>query len=420
MFRIAQMFDFSLKTRYSWCVKAINKAYKFRFYPSKAAQTKLDTTFRLCWELWNAALDERRSAYEQWRKFNTGTEIIGVVGIEGVLRDNPSPKPKINYYTQANQLAEIKEIYPEFKQVHSQVLQDVLKRLDKAFDNFFRRVKAGETPGYPRFKGKNRFNSVTFPQGGWSLSNDKLSLSKIGTVKVKLHREVLGKVKTVTLKKDGNQWYVIFSVETEIEIPAFHEGGVVGIDLGIEHFANLSNGEQVDNPRFFRKAQKHLAKAQRKWDKVKQLKKGNPLRQKPGKVVTRAHRKVRNCRADFAHKLSKTLVETYRLIAVENLVIKALAAGMLAKSVNDAGWGQFLQMLNFKAENAGSRVVVVDPRYTSQTCPECGIVRKKELSERWHSCECGCEMHRDRAAALVIFSRGLATVRNQPLEAPAI
>lgn len=135
-------------------MKATNKAYKFRFYPSKAAQTKLDTTFRLCRELWNAALDERRSAYEQWRKFNTGTEIIGVVGIEGVLRDNPSPKPKINYYSQANQLAEIKEISPEFKQVHSQVLQDVLKRLDKAFDNFFRRVKAGETPGYPRFKGK--------------------------------------------------------------------------------------------------------------------------------------------------------------------------------------------------------------------------------------------------------------------------
>ena len=401
-------------------MKATNKAYKFRFYPSKTAQTKLDTTFRLCRELWNAALDERRSAYEQWRKFNTGTEIIGVVGIEGVLRDNPSPKPKINYYSQANQLAEIKEISPEFKQVHSQVLQDVLKRLDKAFDNFFRRVKAGETPGYPRFKGKNRFNSITFPQGGWSLKNDKLNLSKIGTVKVKLHREVMGKVKTVTLKKDGNQWYVTFSVETEIEVPAYHEGGAIGIDLGLEHFANLSNGIQVDNPRFFRNAQTKLAKAQRKWDKVKKLKRGNSLRQKRGKIIVQAHRKVRNCRADFAHKLSKTLVETYSLIAVENLSIKGLASGMLAKSVNDAGWGQFLQMLNFKAENAGSRVVEVDPRYTSQTCPECGIIRKKELSERWHSCECGCEMHRDTAAALIILARGLSGVGTIPRSLAAL
>ncbi len=347
-------------------------------------------------------------------QISTGTLVTGVVGLEEVVKDHPGPKPKINHYSQANQLAEIKESNPEFKQVHSQVLQDVLKRLDNAFANFYRRVKAGEAPGYPRFKGRNRFHSITFPQAGWNLKNDKLTLAKIGTVKVKLHREVVGKVKTVTLKKEGNQWYVTFSVETEVEVPEYHQGGAIGLDLGLEHFANLSNGEQVDNPRFFRNAQTKLAKAQRKWDKVKKLKRDNPLRAKRGKLVVQAHRKVRNSRADFHHKLARKLVKEYSLIAVENLSIKGLASGKLAKSVNDAGWGQFLQILTNKAEEAGTLVVEVNPQQTSQRCPECGAIRKKELWERWHQCPCGCSMHRDTAAALVILSRGLATVGSIP------
>lgn len=329
----------------------------------------------------------------------------------------PAP-PFLNYYSQANQLSEIKEARLDFKEVHSQVLQNVLKRVDRAFAGLFRRVKAGQNPGYPRFQGRRRYNSITFTQSGWSLTNAKLTLSKIGTVRVKLHREVLGKVKTVTIKRESrDKWFVVFSVETPVEIPAHHEGPYVGIDLGLEHFANLSNGEQVDNPSFFRKAQKKLAKAQRKWDKVKSFSKGNPLRAGPGKMVRAAHRKVKNSRAGFQHKLSKTFVQTYSLIAVENLNIKGLASGMLSNSVNDAGWGEFLHMLNYKAVNAGGRVVEVDARYTSQICPECGAVAKKELSVRWHECPCGCEMHRDVAAALVILSRGLSTLRNQPVEA---
>lgn len=373
--------------------------------------------------MYNAALDERRSAYNIWKSINTGTAYTqfddgSLVAFEHVSGPEAPKPPYINYYDQQNQLPEIKEARPQFCEVHSQVLQNVLKRVDLAFAAFFRRVKQGQTPGYPRFRGKSRYDSFTFTQGGWSLQNDKLTLSKIGTVKVKLHRTVMGKVKTCTVTRQGrDKWFVCFSVETEIEPALPHKGPAVGIDMGLEHFANLSSGEQVENPRYFRKAQKKLAQAQRKWDKVKHLKKGDPRRAKRGKVITRAHRKIKHCRADFQHKLSSSLVSTYSVIAVEKLSVKGLASSRLSKSVNDAAWGQFLQMLKNKAVEAGSLVVEVNPRHTSQICPQCGAIASKDLAIRWHSCECGCDMHRDIAAAIIILRRGLASVSTQPVDA---
>jgi len=396
-------------------MKATRKAYKFRLYPTKTQANTLRQHLGICRELYNCALLDRRDAYQR----------------NGV---------SVGYYDQAMQLPEIKQVLPEVAQVYSQTLQDVLKRLDKAFDNFFRRVKLGEEPGYPRFKPANRYNSLTYPGLGWSLKNDRLTLAKIGTIKVKLHREVIGKVKTVNLKREGVNWFAVFSVETSIEVPEYHEGGAIGIDVGLEHYANLTTGEQIPNPRYFRKSQKRLAKVQRKLDKLKHLPKFNPVKRKARKAVAKTHRKIANQRADFQHKLSLNLVQTYSVIAVEDLLIKNMvrkpkpkpdpenpgqflpngkaAKGGLNKSINDAGWGTFVSMLGFKAEKAGSRLLKVSPNYTSQTCPECGTIVKKELANRWHSCECGCEMHRDTAAALVILSRGLATVRNQPLDAP--
>jgi putative transposase len=369
------------------------KAYKFRIFPTKAQQTKLEATLRLCRELYNAALQERRDAYKMVGK-------------------------SLNYYDQANQLAEIKEERTDLKDVHSQVLQDVLKRVDKAFQGFFSRVKTGKKAGFPRFQGRNRYDSFTYPQGGWSIKNDKLTVSKIGTIRIKLHREVMGKVKTCTIHRDGLNWFVCFSVEYEFEQPV-HEGPAIGIDVGLENFANLSNGEQVANPRLFRKSEKHLAKVQRKLAKLRHLPRTDRSKVIAKRSVTRALRKVKNQRLDFAHKISHKLSKEYSLIAVEDLNIKGLASGMLAKSVNDASWSLFLNLLSYKVENTGSKLVKVDPRYTSQTCPDCGNIRKKDLSERWHSCECGSSMHRDVAAAKVILSRGLATLGNQSVDAPA-
>jgi putative transposase len=183
----------------------------------------------------------------------------------------------------------------------------------------------------------------------------------------------------------------------------------------LEHLANLSNGEQVGNPRYYRKGQGRLAKAQRQLAKVART---HPKRKEYRKRVATAHRKIRNQRADFLHKLSRRLVQTYALIVIEKLNVKGLAGGMLAKSVNDAAWSILANMLRYKAEEAGSVLVEVDPSYTSQTCPQCGAIRKKDLSERRHSClDCGFECHRDVAAALVILRRGLASVGIQSLEA---
>jgi putative transposase len=243
-----------------------------------------------------------------------------------------------------------------------------------------------------------------------------LTISKIGTIRFNLHRQVLGKVKTCTLKREGPNWLVVFSVEYEFDPPT-HSGPEVGIDVGLENFANLSNSLQIENPRLFRKSEKRLAKAQRKLAKIRHLPRSNSTKRKSKLVVTKAFRKVRNQRLDFHHKLSHQLTKSYSLIVVEDLNIKGLASGMLAKSVNDAGWSSFIAMLRYKAASAGSKLIEVDPRYTSQTCPECGAVAKKDLAVRWHSCPCGCELQRDVAAAQVILSRGLATVRNQSVEA---
>lgn len=346
----------------------------------------------MCRELYNSALTERREAYRMVGK-------------------------SINYFDQANQLKEIRQFRPDFCAVNFSACQDVLRRLDKAFKAFFERIKRGDKPGFPRYKGKNRYNSLTWPSYGDGCklkASGLVYLQGIGNIKFKQHRNVQGQIKTVTVERDGTSWYVVLSCQYEFEAVARHDGPVVGCDVGLAYFANLSSGEQVANPRYFRKSEKRLAKAQRK---LSALPRNNPLRRKARVRVAKAHRHIRNQRADFAHKLSKNFVTTYSLIAVEDLNIKGLASGMLAKSVNDAAWSKFIGMLEYKAEKAGSLLIKVDPRRTSQECPDCSNIRKKELSERWHECECGSSLPRDVAAARVILSRGLATVSNQPVEA---
>jgi putative transposase len=385
------------------------KTYKFRMFPTKAQEKTLVHTLNLCRELYNAALQERRDAYKMVGK-------------------------SISLYDQQNQLPEIKEVREDLKDVYAQVLQDVLRRLDKAFKAFFDRVKRGDTPGFPRFKSRDRFDSFTYPQAGWCLKNNKLILSKIGSIRFNLHREVLGKVKTVTIRRDGLNWFVCFSVEYEFEQPV-HEGPVIGIDVGLENFANLSNGEQAANPRFYRKSEKHLAGVQRRWAKVKNLKEDDK-KLKLKKAIICAHKKVSNQRKDFQHKLSHELASRFSLIVVEDLQVDNLskrpkpkqdeatgaylpngasAKGGLNKSINDAGWSSFINMLSYKVEETGSKLIKVDPKYTSQICPGCGAIKKKELSQRWHLCECGASIQRDIAAAQVILARGQMSLSTQSL-----
>ncbi len=386
------------------------KSYTFRLSPTRKQAVTLQWTLNRCRELYNAALQERRDAYRMCQK-------------------------TITYYDQATQLPEMKEMMEEYKAIHSQVLQDTLRRVDKAMQAFFRRVKQGDTPGYPRFQGKVRYNSFCYPQGGFSLTHDsRVTLSKVGSVKVKLHRAVQGTIKTCSIKREGPHWYVIFSCEGERQpLPMSEEE--VGIDLGLLHFATLSDGSMIENPRYFRKGEKKLEKLQQA---LARKKRGSHRRSKAVKRVASAHRKVRNQRADFLHQASRRLVNAYGLLVFEKLTPSHMskrakpkqdengtylpnggsAKSGLNKSIQDAGWDMFVGMCIYKAECAGRTVLQVNPKYTSQICSGCGTVRKKDLSERWHSCGCGTELDRDHNAALNILRLGRSQ-QGKPVEAPA-
>jgi len=261
--------------------------YKFRIYPNKEQERKLLRWLETCRRIYNEALARRKEAWEQ--------ENRSVTRIEQQIR-----------------LKEARKENDFFKEVHSQVAQEVLFRVERAFDGFFRRVKNGETPGYPRFKGKGRYKSLTFTQFGdglgASFQNDKLKLSKIGLVKINLHRGISGTVKTVSVQRDScGRWHAVFSVEVEPGIMTAHSGPAVGLDVGLEKFAALSDGSVIENPRCLRRTEKRLKHAQRA---LSRKEKGSRNREKARLNVARLHTRIRSQRRDFLHKASRRLVNT--------------------------------------------------------------------------------------------------------------
>ena len=298
---------------------------------------------------------------------------------------------------------DIKSLRDDVRAVHSQVLQDVLRRLDKTFKAFFLRCKRGLLPGFPRFRSKNRYDSFTYPQAGFKL-NGRLSLSKIGDIKIKLHRPIKGEIKTLTVKRENGLWYACFSCLVEPE-PLLSCDRAVGIDVGLNSFAVLSDGTEIENPRYFRKMQKRLRRAQRRVARRKKLSK---RWKKAVRIVAKIHRKVFNQRNDFQHKLSRQIVNEFGTIVVEDLNVSGLSRGMLSKSVHDAGWAMLFQKLAYKAESAGRQFLPVDARGTSQRCP-CGEPNLKLLSNREHLCvACGLVTTRDHASAMEILRLGLS------------
>lgn len=358
--------------------RIIRKTYKYRIYPTKRQIVILDGQLSEACRLYNAALQERRDAWRMNRE-------------------------SLNYYDQSSQLKEIRAD-GDLDITNFCVCQDVLRRVDKAFRAFFARMRRGAVAGFPRFKSARRFDSITFPSYGNGcrlLDNGKLRLQGIGLLRVKLHRPVDGRIKTVTIKREAGRWYVCFSVECEL-MPLPDCSASVGIDVGLSAFATLSDGTEIDNPRWYREAQAKLRRVQRK---VMRRKKGSNRRRKTIQVLQRTHAHVRNQRADFHHKISRWLVQHYGLIAVEDLNVKGLATGWLAKAVNDAGWSAFYGKLCAKAEEAARTVVKVNPSGTSQTCV-CGAEVRKTLADRWHSCgSCGLSAARDHVSAQVILLR---------------
>ncbi len=344
----------------------------------------MEFVLRRCRELYNAALQERRDA---WQKCGVSVTVA----------------------RQSAQLPDIKEVRPEYRDIHSQVLQDVLTQLDRAFQAFFRRIREGQTPGYPRFQGANRYNSFTYKQfgNGATLDNGVLVLSKIGRIAIRWSRPIEGTPKTVAISREADGWYVCISCADVPVQPLPATGQEAGIDLGLEAFATLSNGERILIPACYRKAERHLKRLQRC---VARRKKWSHRRRKAVTLLAKAHQTVRRQRQDLHHKVALQLVRQYDEIYHEDLQTANMVKNHhLAKSIADAGWSQFLSILAAKAAYARRRVVAVPPAYTSQTCSGCGVIVAKGLSVRWHLCpDCGTSLHRDHNTAKNRERAGLA------------
>ncbi|WP_327242045.1 RNA-guided endonuclease InsQ/TnpB family protein [Streptomyces sp. NBC_01320] len=396
------------------------RAYKFLMRPTARQEQALGEMLRDHGSLYNGALQERRDAYRH------------------------ASKTTVRYGQQSVQLKEIRACDPERQGRWSfSSQQATLRRLDKAFAAFFRRIKAGDKPGCPRFRGIGRFDTVDFPKDGdgcrWdSTAHDpvtRVRFQGIGHVKVHQHRPVVGHVKTVSVKREGKRWYVILTAERPRPEPLPATGSVVGIDLGIANFLADSNGEFVPNPRHGRKAAAKLEAAQQA---LSRCKRGSKRRRKTVEKVATLHRKVRRQRLDHAHKTALDLVREHDLIAHEDLKIRnmskapepkpdpdqpgsflpngAAAKAGLNRSISDAGWGVFLAILNAKAESAGREVMAVDPRNTSRRCPECGHTAKENrpTQETFHCVSCGHSAHADTVGALNVLRAGLVRREAQP------
>jgi putative transposase len=332
--------------------------------------------------LYNSCLDERKSRYE-------------------------AEEVTVRYPEQSARFKAERASNPFYARLNFSSAQATMRRLDRAFANFFRRVKAGQKAGYPRFKGRDRFDSIEFPThgDGIRLTGDRLRVQHVGTLRVKLHRSVEGEVKTLTLKRQAGKWYLVVACDLgDVEVKP-SENPPVGIDVGLEKFLTTSGGTTEPNPRYLKDALPRLRREQRA---LARKRKGGRNRRKARKAVARVYARVANLRREHHHQVALKLVRRHGLVAVESLSIKGmLGSGRLARAISDVAWGNFLLTLRSKAERAGVAFVEVDARGTSQECSGCGRVVAKDLSQRWHSCECGCSLDRDENAARNILARGL-------------
>jgi putative transposase len=380
--------------------QSVRKTYKYKLVPTPAQERALERVVVRCRSLYNCALEQRRTWWGRGQ------------GIGG------------SYAQQARELPDLKAACPEYCEVHSQVLQDVLRRVDKTYQAFYRRVTTGQTPGFPRFQGANRFHSFTYPQyangavldGGSGSSRGRgiLSLAKIGRIGVRLHRPLAGTPKTVTISREADGWYACIScADVPIE-PLARTGYETGIDVGLKVFLITAEGVVVDNPRHYRTAERQLTKAHRR---VSRRTKGSKRRKKAVQLLARKQQQVRRQRRDFHHKTALALLQQYDVIYLEDLQVRNLVRNHhLAKSISDAGWAAFRTILEAKAACAGRQVIAIPPAYTSQDCSgvladgsRCTQRVAKSLSVRTHVCpSCGLVLDRDLNAAQTIRRAGQA------------
>jgi putative transposase len=355
-------------------------AFRYRLLPTKAQHRALEQILESQRELYNAALQERIGAYR-----NAGRTIT--------------------YFDQSKSLTELREADAEFSSLPVSLQRATLKRLDQAYQGFFRRLRAGANPGFPRFRGKGWFDSFGFRQfQGIALDNQRLRFKGMpGGLRIHWHRELPGSsIKGCTFKREGNGWCAAFAVEITPSAPRTSRRAV-GVDLGISTFAALSDGGCIPSLRAARKAERRLRLLRRAFSRKKR---GSNGKRKARALVARCHAMIARRRREYLHQATARMVRDYDDIVVEKLRINGLARSVLAKDVHDASWAKFLSMLRYKAEWAGARIIEVNPRYTSQECSGCGVLVPKGLAMRHHDCPiCGLSIDRDLNAARNILIR---------------
>ncbi len=367
------------------------KAFVYKLRPTPEQKGLMEETLETCRRLYNAAIAERKEAWEQRQE-------------------------SIGYFTQSATLKIRRAENPFVGRVYRGVALNVLRRVDLAYQAFFRRCKAGHKPGYPRFRGQGWYDSFCYNEWreGFALEGNRLKLPRLGSLRLCADRPIQGKPKTCTIRRRAGGWYAC--IICEYEPCSWPETGQkVGIDLGIEAFATLDNGERIPNPRLLKRAQRKLKFAQRR---LCRRAKGSHRHRKARGLLAKAHLHVQRARLDHAHKVSHSLLSRFDTVFVEKLNIQGMLKNHpLAQAISDVGWGLFVSVLGSKAESAGRRVIEVDPRYTSQDCSSCGDRVPKKLSERWHSCPfCGFNCHRDENAARNIVKKGGGTAFGEGLQ----
>jgi putative transposase len=378
-------------------------AYQYRLRPTPSQIAQMSEWLNLLRRQYNYRLGERFNWYEQNRSPVNACPLICYLP---VLKDKP------DFYSQKRDLVNSKLLFPEYKKIHSQVLQDCVERVKKTFERWLAGDSKGKRSGKPRFKGQGRYRSFTFPQIKQDcIKGSVIKLPSLGNIKLILHRPLPAgfKIKTATISQKADGWYIVLSLE-DASIPSLTPSmptmdNTIGIDMGLKAFLVDDVGEEVAIPQHYRKSEKQLKRLQRS---LSRKKKGSNRRKKAIKRVAKAHLKVANQRKDFHYKTAKKLLNKGKNIGHEALNIKGIARTRMAKSTHDAGWGTFLQILKVKAERAGLMTVAVNPNGTTQDCSNCGIKVPKTMRDRWHSCpHCGLELDRDHNAAINIKQRAV-------------
>jgi putative transposase len=378
-------------------------AYQYRLRLTKQQQSTIDMWIELCRRQYNYRLGERFNWWEQNRCDINSCPLICHL---------PKLKDRPDLYSQKRDLVNTKKLLSEYKEIPSHTLQDVIARVEKTFDRWFKGDSNGKRSGKPRFKGQGRYRSIAFPDPvkPEHIKGNLIQLPKIGNLKVILHRPIPDgfKVKTAAIVKKADGYYITLSLQDssvpELSPEMLTVDNTIGIDMGLKSFLVDDLGEEVVIPQYYRKSERRLKKIQRS---LSRKKKGSKRRRKAIHRVAKAHLKVSNQRKDFHYKTAKKLLSKGKNVGHEDLNIKGIARTRMAKSTHDAGWGQFLQILSVKAANAGLMTIAVNPNGTTQECSSCGQKVPKTIQDRWHDCQCGCSLDRDHNAAKNIKYRAV-------------